>query len=178
MSLDQSFVERVEGPFLTEIGEFRYIGTNKPVRREQEYSIYYLKTKTVEYRLNVNDLQISRSKEVMQELYQAVRPEKNRDVYPKQIYKTSKNINFKSNVIKRTFAQNKLEKNPEIIEVEVPTKTNSYKFITINWKVSGSIADVEHYNSKVLQKAEGQMPGISEKLPLTQLHQQKILQFD
>ena len=98
MSLDQSFVERVEGPFLTEIGEFRYIGTNKPVRREQEYSIYYLKTKTVEYRLNVNDLQISRSKEVMQELYQAVRPEKNRDVYPKQIYKTSKN-SFKSIII-------------------------------------------------------------------------------
>ena len=178
MKFDKSQIERIEGPFLTKIGEFKYSNTNEPVRREQEYSIYYLTTKSVQYLLDVNKLQIVRKKEVMQETYQSLLPEKNMDIYPKQVYKTSKNINFKSKIIKRTFAQNKLEKNSEIIEVEASTSTNSYKFLTINWKVSGTKSDVEHYNSKVLQRAEGKMPGISEILPLTQLHKEKILQFD
>ena len=50
--------------------------------------------------------------------------------------------------------------------------------IKINWKVSGTQEEAIFYNSKVLKKAEGEMPGISEILPPTQLHKEKILQFD
>jgi len=178
MNLDKSQIERSEGPFLTRIGEFKYLDNNEPVRREQKYSIYYLKTKSVAYLLNVNNKQIVRKQKVLQETYQSLKPGKSRDDYPKQIYKTSKNIKFKSNIIKRTFAKSKLEKDAQIIEVSGRTLTNSYKFITINWKVSGTQEEAIFYNSKVLKKAEGEMPGISEILPPTQLHKEKILQFD
>jgi len=178
MNLNKSQIERSEGPFLTRIGEFKYSDDNESVRREQEYSIYYLTSKAVVYLLNVNNKQIVRKQKVQQEIYQLLKPEKSRDVYPKQIYKTSKDIKFKSNIIKRTFARNKLEKNAPIIEVSGRTSTNSYQFITINWKVSGTQEEAIFYNSKVLKKAEGKMPGISELLPPTQLHKEKILQFD
>ena len=178
MDLDKSQIERSEGPFLTRVGEFKYLDDNEPVRREQKYNIYYLKSKAVVYQLNVNNKQIVRKQKVLQETYQSLKPEKRRDSYPKQIYKTSKNIKFKSNVIKRTFAKSKLEKDAQIIEVSEHTKTNSYKFITINWKVSGTQEEAILYNLKVLKKAEGIMPGISELLPPAQLHKEKILQFD
>jgi len=178
MDLGKSQIERSEGPFLTRVGEFKYLDDNEPVRREQKYNIHYLKSKIVVYLLDVNNLQIIRKQKVLQEIYQSLNPEKRRDNYPKQIYKTSKDIGFKNNIIKRTFAKSKLEKNSQIIEVSGRTSTNSYNFVTINWKVSGTQEEAILYNLKVLKKAEGIMPGISELLPPAQLHKEKILQFD
>ena len=41
MAIVQSQIERMEGPFLTKIGEFMYVDDAYPVRRNQNYNIYY-----------------------------------------------------------------------------------------------------------------------------------------
>ena len=177
MAIVQSQIERMEGPFLTKIGEFMYVDDAYPVRRNQNYNIYYLKSKAVSYALDVNEREIRRKQEVQQEVYRRLMPGQVRDVYPKQVYKTSKNIKFNAKFINRVFAQNKLYNEAPIIEVANITKTNSYKFLRIKWQVGGTMDAAELYNTKKLRFAESKMPGISELIPPTQLHRDKILQY-
>ena len=59
-------VERYEGPFMTNVGEFTYSNTDPlvSVRKDQNYFIVYLKSKRVVYELAVNRQRIDRKKRV------------------------------------------------------------------------------------------------------------------
>ena len=67
MAIKEQTIERQEGPFLTNIGEFRYKQDDANVRHDQEYFIYYLKSKGVKYELTSTKDEIVRDLEVMQE---------------------------------------------------------------------------------------------------------------
>ena len=169
-------VERQEGPFLTNSGEFRYKQDDASVRRDQEYFIYYLKTKGVEYELASTKDEIVRDLEVMQETYKRVHSTVMRDRYPRVVYPTKKKLPFASKYITRIFARNKLNPGAEIVEVSAITKTNSYTFMRIQWQISGPLDQAEKFNQKQLDKVNTVFPGIAERVPPLQLHETKIMQ--
>tara|TARA_B100000287_G_scaffold430947_2_gene487211 strand:+ start:1413 stop:1973 length:561 start_codon:yes stop_codon:yes gene_type:complete len=166
-------VEMQEGPLKTKVGEF-YDGSGQQLRRDQEYMIYYGRDKTTVYVLKSTNEIIYRLKKLNKEIYYFLKPEKNRDVYPKIKYSTVKDLPFDSFFMTRYFAINKLEETPKIIEVEKPTKTNLYKFVKLEWQIGGSTDQAEIHNSKQLRIAEKKIPGISEVIPTLHLHQSKF----
>ena len=176
MAINEQNIERQEGPFLTNIGEFRYKQDDASVRRDQEYFIYYLKRKGVQYELISTKDEIVRDLEVMQETYKRVHNQATRDKYPRRVYPTKKKLPFKSKYITRIFARNKLNPGAEIVEVSNITKTNSYTFIRIQWQISGPLDQTEKFNQKQLNKVNKVFPGIAERIPLLQLHETKIIQ--
>ncbi len=176
MAINKKNIERQEGPFLTNIGEFRYTQDDATVRRDQEYFIYYLKSKGVKYELTSTKDEIVRDLEVMQETYKRVHTRAMRDRYPRRVYPTKKKLPFASKYIPRIFARNKLNPGAEIVEVSTVTKTNSYMFVKIQWQISGPFDQVEKFNQKQLNKVNKVFPGIAERIPLLQLHEVKIIQ--
>lgn len=166
-------IEMKEGPLKTTIGEF-YDSEGIQIRRDQEYSIFYFKNKTVQYALNVTDEIVFRNKKVNKEVYSLLKPTKNRDVYPEVLYATKKDLPFNSNFMTRYFSIKKSEKSPKIIEVKKPTNTNLYKFVRVVWQIGGNKTSAEIHNTKKLMIAESQIPGISELIPPLQLHQSKF----
>jgi hypothetical protein len=169
-------VERQEGPFLTNSGEFRYKQDDASVRRDQEYFIYYLKSKSVKYELTSTKDEIVRDLEVMQETYKRIHTRAMRDRYPRVVYPTTKKLPFGSKYIARIFARNKLNPGAGIVEVSTTTKTNSYMFVKIQWQISGPLDQAEKFNQKQLNKVNKVFPGIAKRVPLLQLHETKIIQ--
>jgi len=168
-------IELTRGPYITKSGEFTY-GDSVAVRKEQKYFIDFTNSKQVEYRLAVNDEQMFRNKKLPRELYIDAIGSAKRDTYPTETFPTSKKLSFASKFINRIFAKNKLNSDSEIIEVEDVTNTPSYTFVTLNWQISGPESEVQLHNERQLNSAERAMPGISEKIPPLQLHEDKINQ--
>jgi hypothetical protein len=167
------FIEMQEGPLKTTIGEF-YDSAGIQIRRGQDYMIYYFKDKTVSYVLPLTEEKIYRAKKVNKEVYAMLHPTKNRDVYPEVLYATKKDLPFNSKFMTRFFSIKKTEKLPKIIEVKKPTKTNLYKFVRVQWQISGDEKATRIHNEKQLRVAERKIPGISELIPPLQLHQSKL----
>jgi len=94
MAIKEQNIERQEGPFLTNSGEFRYKQDDASVRRDQEYFIYYLKSKGVKYELTSTKDEIVRDLEVMQETYKRIHTRAIRDRYPRRVYPTKKKLPF------------------------------------------------------------------------------------
>ena len=130
----------------------------------------------VEYRLAINNEQIYRDKLILHEKYKIAIGIAKRDSYPVESFPTKRDLSFTSKYIRRIFAKNKLDLDGEIIEVKGKTETSSYTFVGIDWQISGPIEEAEVFNKKQLFKVEGKMPGISEKIPVLQLHEIKIEQ--
>ena len=176
MAIKKQNIERQEGPFLTNSGEFRYKQDDASVRRDQEYFVYYLKSKGVKYELTSTKDEIVRDLEVMQETYKRIHTRAIRDRYPRRVYPTKKKLPFGSKYITRIFARNKLNSGAEIVEVSTVTKTNSYTFVKIQWQISGPLDQAEKFNQKQLNKVDRVFPGIAERVPPLQLHETKIMQ--
>jgi len=170
-------VERIEGPFTTESGEFYYAGQEKKVwvRKEQKYYKVYESDKKVSYQLVLTEQRIIKDKPTSTlESYYALGRARPTDNYPIRAYPTVADLPFKKGFIKRTFAIDKLHLDYGIIEVVAPTNATSYKFTSVQWMISGSLDVVMAHNEKQLMKAERVIPGISEEIPTDQLHQSKF----
>jgi len=167
-------IEFKEGPFITKKGEFKYSDTSIGVRRDQEYFILRLESKTTEYRLKSNNELIVRKLKLAIEQYKHAKPGISRDIYPKEIFPSSKNLNFKKKFIKRIFAKNIIRERPAIVEVEAITKTKSYIFVTLEWQIGGSTESARLFNQKSLLKVKRVMPELLIEIPLLQLHESKF----
>lgn len=170
-------VERTEGPLITESGEFYYAGQEERVwvRKEQEYYKVYESDKKVSYQLVLTDQRIIKDKpKSLLEAYYNLGAARPTDKYPTITYPTGIDLPFKKKYIKRIFAINKLHKNEGIIEVVAPTNSTAYKYTSVQWQISGSLDVVKAHNKKQLMKAERIIPGISEEIPIDQLHQSKF----
>jgi len=177
-SIEERKIERSEGPFMTQIGEFGYWEDKGTlVRKDQPYHIHYLKNKKVIYELDVNGQRIVRDRRVPQEVYYSVHSTQ-RDEYPSKSFPTAKNLPFKQKYITRVFAQNKLYPEAEVMEVKRKTKTNSYRFTSIKWQISGSPGKAELFNKKQLMMASRVFPDLAERIPLLQLHESKVLRTE
>jgi len=169
-------VERYEGPFMTNVGEFTYSNTDPlvSVRKDQNYFIVYLKSKRVVYELAVNRQRIDRKKRVNQEVYSEIKSV-SRDVYPEKKYPTAKDLPFDQIFFPRIFAKNILYDTSEVAEVTSVTNSTSYVFGRMNWQIGGLREQARMNNEKELLKLERVFPGISERIPPLQLHRETVL---
>jgi len=169
-------VERYEGPFMTNVGEFTYSNTDPlvSVRKDQNYFIVYLKSKRVVYELAVNRQRIDRKKRVNQEVYSEIKSV-SRDVYPVKKYPTAKDLPFDQIFFSRIFAKNILYDTSEVAEVTSVTNSTSYVFGRMNWQIGGLREQAKMNNEKELLKLERVFPGISERIPPLQLHRETVL---
>ena len=173
-------VERKLGPFITKQGEFYYSkkeeGKSVFVRKEQEYFSNMTHTKRIYYELKSTGERIAK---VIQDkniiaAYAMSGNQRQRDQYPKKIFPTSRDLVKSGDIIKRTFALNKISDSKEIFEVETSTNSTIHTFVKLNWKIGGELEDAIRYNEIQVNKAEKRLPGIKEVLPLDQLHKTKI----
>ena len=154
---------------ITSSGQFIYAVKDKegkvvPVRKEQKYIKEYRDTKTVIYRL-------LRTKERIIKLKENARK---RDNYPVKSFPTSTNLAGKK-FITRVFAQNKISDTKEIFEVVSKTNSTSFNFAEIKWQVAGDITQAKIFNNQQLIDAEEAINGITDILPLDQLHISKFI---
>ena len=145
------------------------------VRKEQEYYKVYEFDKKVSYQLVLTEQRIIKDKQTsLLESYYNLGAARPTDNYPTITYPTGIDLPFKKTYIKRIFAVNKLHKNEGIIEVVSATNSTAYKYVSVKWQISGSLDTVKAHNEKQLIKAERTIPGISEEIPVDQLHQSKF----
>ena len=173
-------VERKLGPFMTKQGEFYYSkkeeGKSVFVRKEQEYFSNMTHTKRIYYELKSTGERIVK---VVQDnniiaAYARSWNQRQRDQYPKNVFPTSRDLVNSGDIIKRTFALNKISDSKEIFEVDSSTNSTIHIFVKLNWKIGGKLEDAIRYNEIQVNKAEKRLPGIKEILPLDQLHKTKI----
>ncbi|MAE85546.1 MAG: hypothetical protein CMB80_22615 [Flammeovirgaceae bacterium] len=167
-------IEFKEGPFITKMHEFKYSETDVGVRKDQEYFTYRLDNKKTEHRLKSNSELIVRKLKSMIEQYKKAKPDIARDGYPKEVFPSSKNLNFKNKFIKRIFAKSVLREQAPIVEVESVTNAKSYIFVTIDWQIGGTVKSAELFNKKSLLKVKNRMPELLIQIPLLQLHESKF----
>ena len=166
-------IERTDGPFLTGDHEFHYIDSDLWVLPETSYFVHYSTNKIVTYELEQTKEQIVAMRKKPFEVYKRI-TNRLRDIYPKKIYPTVKKLPFGQKFISRVFTQSKLIPGAEIYETISKTKTASYRFVKLEWQISGAASQAELHNFNELQKAEAIIPGISEVIPVLQLHKTKI----
>ena len=165
---------------ITDSGQFVYAvkdteGNVVPVRKDQIYMKEYTDSKSVIYRLfNTKERIIKLEENDMIAVYKRTGKARKRDEYPVKTYPTSTNLAGKK-FITRYFAQNKISDTKEIIEVEGITNSTSYNFVQIKWQVAGSLKQAKVFNERQLIDAEGTIQGISDILPLDQLHISKFM---
>ena len=173
-------IERKLGPFTTQQGEFYYSKKEEDkfivVRKNLEYFTLISDTKQVSYELKSTKEALIKIKQDDHLLvsYNKTNNVRSRDIYPKRSFPTSQTLATSGDTIKRIFAQNKISGNKEIFEVESTTNATIYKFVSLNWKIGGDIEVAKQYNQRQLINAEKKMRGISEILPLDQLHKSKF----
>ena len=145
------------------------------VRKEQKYIKEYRDTKTVIYRLLRTKERIIKLKENdLVAVYKKTGKARKRDDYPVKTFPTSANLAGKK-FINRVFAQNKISDSKEIIEVVAATNSTSFKFVEIKWQILGSLEQSKTFNRQQLVAAESVISGITDILPLDQLHISKFL---
>ena len=145
------------------------------VRKEQKYIKEYRDTKTVIYRLLRTKERIIKLKENdLVAVYKKTGKARKRDDYPVKTFPTSANLAGKK-FINRVFAQNKISDSKEIIEVVAATNSTSFKFVEIKWQILGSLEQSKTFNRQQLVAAESVIRGITDILPLDQLHISKFL---
>jgi len=173
-------IERKLGPFVTQQGEFYYSkkeeGKFIVVKKDQEYFKSISNTKKVSYQLKSTNealIKIGQDNDLLVS-YNKTNNARLRDDYPKRAFPTSQTLATSGDTIKRVFAQNKISGNKEIFEVASSTNATIYKFVSFNWKIGGDIDTAKQYNQRQLINAEKKMRGISEILPLDQLHKSKF----
>ena len=145
------------------------------VRKEQKYIKEYRDTKTVIYRLLRTKERIIKLKEDdLVAVYKKTGKARKRDDYPVKTFPTSANLAGKK-FINRVFAQNKISDSKEIIEVVAATNSTSFKFVEIKWQILGNLEQSKTFNRQQLVAAESVISGITDILPLDQLHISKFL---
>ena len=145
------------------------------VRKEQKYIKEYRDTKTVIYRLLRTKERIIKLKENdLVAVYKKTGKARKRDDYPVKTFPTSANLAGKK-FINRVFAQNKISDSKEIIEVVAATNSTSFKFVEIKWQILGNLEQSKTFNRQQLVAAESVISGITDILPLDQLHISKFL---
>tara|TARA_B100001113_G_scaffold16873_1_gene12619 strand:+ start:1185 stop:1862 length:678 start_codon:yes stop_codon:yes gene_type:complete len=145
------------------------------VRKEQKYIKEYRDTKTVIYRLLRTKERIIKLKENdLVAVYKKTGKARKRDDYPVKTFPTSANLAGKK-FINRVFAQNKISDSKEIIEVVAATNSTSFKFVEIKWQILGNLEQSKTFNRQQLVAAESVIRGITDILPLDQLHISKFL---
>ena len=165
---------------ITSPGQFVYAvkdaeGNVVYVRRDQKYIKEYRDSKAVIYRLlRTKERIIKLQENDMIAVYKRTGKARKRDEYPVKAHPTSTNLAGKM-FITRYFAQNKISDAKEIFEVEAVTNSTSYKFVKIKWQVAGSLKQAKAFNERQLIKAEGSIKGITDILPLDQLHISKFI---
>ena len=165
---------------ITSSGQFIYALKDKegkvvPVRKEQKYIKEYRDTKTVIYRLLRTKERIIKLKEDdLVAVYKSTGNERKRDNYPVKSFQTSTNLAGKK-FITRVFAQNKISDTKEIFEVVSKTNSTSFNFAEIKWQVAGDITQAKIFNNQQLIDAEEAINGITDILPLDQLHISKFI---
>tara|TARA_R100000152_G_C6780713_1_gene213836 strand:- start:4292 stop:4858 length:567 start_codon:yes stop_codon:yes gene_type:complete len=173
-------IERTEGPFITEQGEFNYYELDEdekevPVRKGQEYIKIITETKRVWYKLVTTGLEIEKINETdMLAKYYNIGNARKKDKYPIKAYPTSAKIDRENKFIERIFARNTIDGIGEIFEVKSTTNATIYKFVTIKWQVGGDLEEAKLFNQKQLDLAETNMKGITAILPTDQLHFSKF----
>ena len=165
---------------ITSSGQFIYAVKDKegkvvPVRKEQKYIKEYRDTKTVIYRLLRTKERIIKLKEDdLVAVYKSTGNARKRDNYPVKSFPTSTNLAGKK-FITRVFAQNKISDTKEIFEVVSKTNSTSFNFAEIKWQVAGDITQAKIFNNQQLIAAEEAINGITDILPLDQLHISKFI---
>ena len=165
---------------ITSSGQFIYAVKDKegkvvPVRKEQKYIKEYRDTKTVIYRLLRTKERIIKLKEDdLVAVYKSAGNARKRDNYPVKSFPTSTNLAGKK-FITRVFAQNKISDTKEIFEVVSKTNSTSFNFAEIKWQVAGDITQAKIFNNQQLIAAEEAINGITDILPLDQLHISKFI---
>ena len=173
-------IERTEGPFITEQGEFNYYELDEdekevPVRKGQEYIKKITETKRVQYELVMTGLEIEKINETdMLAKYSSTGKARKKDSYPIKFYPTSAKMDRNNKFIERVFARSKIDGIGEIFEVKSTTNATVYKFVTIKWQVGGDVEEAKLFNQKQLDAAESDMNGITDVLPTDQLHFSKF----
>ena len=165
---------------MTESGKFIYAardseGNVVPVRKDQIYMKEYTDSKSVIYRLfNTQERIIKLQENDMIAVYKKTGKARKRDDYPVKTFPTSANLAGKK-FINRVFAQNKISDSKEIIEVVAATNSTSFKFVEIKWQILGNLEQSKTFNRQQLLAAESVINGITDILPLDQLHISKFL---
>ena len=165
---------------MTESGKFIYAardseGNVVPVRKDQIYMKEYTDSKSVIYRLfNTQERIIKLQENDMIAVYKKTGKARKRDDYPVKTFPTSANLAGKK-FINRVFAQNKISDSKEIIEVVAATNSTSFKFVEIKWQILGNLEQSKTFNRQQLLAAESVISGITDILPLDQLHISKFL---
>ena len=170
-------IERTEGPFLTKDKEFLYLDSEIWVLPDTSYTVSYTKGKQIRYQLEKTNEEIVAVRKKSFETYQRLTG-KQRDKYPPKIYPTIRQLPFGQKFISRVFTQNKLFEGSEIYETKAKTATASYRFVELQWQISGPEGEARLNNEAALFNAEKIIPGISEAIPPLQLHRTRIVQQD
>lgn len=167
-------VERVEGPFVSMKNQFFYFGEELTVLEGSEYLIHYLNSKNVKYTLIKTGEEIASKKKSNFEMYSSLGA-KARDDYPVPFYPTSVKLPYSNVYMNRTFAISNIFKSKGILEVEAKSKTNLFRFITIEWQIGGSANEARLFNRKQLDGVPAEFVELREQLPELQLHESKVL---
>jgi hypothetical protein len=167
-------VERVEGPFTSKKNQFIYFESDLSVLEGSEYLIHYLKSKNVKYTLVRTGEHILSNVKNNFEVYTSLGA-KARDEYPVPFYPTSVNLPYSNTYMNRTFAVSNIFKSNGVLEVNAKTKTNLFRFLTIEWQIGGSVNEARLFNTKQLDGVPIAFSELREQLPVLQLHESKIL---
>lgn len=91
--------------------------------------------------------------------------------YPKYYYPNLTNSDYKRGWINRYFVRLKSNKDSPIIEIsemeykrinnESFTEGSMYNIISLRWKISGNIEEIQLANTRILESKEQIMPNIS-----------------
>jgi len=173
-------IERTEGPFTTEQGEFHYWELDADdkeifVRQGQKYTKLITTAKKVKYELVMTEQEIVKINEMDQlAKYSSIGNARKKDNYPVKTHPTSIKLDRNKEFINRVFARSKIDGIGEIFEVVSSTNATVYNFVNIQWQVGGEVEDARLFNKKQLDNAEANMNGITAVLPTDQLHFSKF----
>ena len=164
--------ERVVQGSLSRFREFLYTDTNSFVKPGTMYSVYYTLNKKEVYFTGFLDSRNSRKivkvggGKTMFEVYSKLNPTQ-RENYPQNVLPFSTEKDYLRGSITRYFAQKANDFNSLIFETTkdmYDDKSNLYRYIQFNWKISGIKQEVARENLITINVVNRDLPGISRHL--------------